>query len=144
MKRDWFWGIAAGAVAFFGALIGFGRILPGPTMDRIGLALATGALVIASIGGLWLGNLHSIRGIRRAGGEARMIVRPVEAVVRFLWLFVLFSILIYGLATLAGLLFDYRASATAPPRWFHAAMWALCHSLMCTTYYAPKPEMAAA
>lgn len=144
MKRDWFWGIAAGALAFVGALIGVGRILPGPAMGRIGLALAMGVLVIATIGGSWLSNRRSIGRIRRAGGKVRMIVHPGEAIIRFLWLFILFSALTYGLSMLCALLFDYRMSADGAPLWAFATWMALYHSLRDSTYYAPKPEKAAA
>ncbi|MBY8825063.1 hypothetical protein [Sphingomonas colocasiae] len=144
MKRDWFWGIVAGFIAFVGALIGFGRILPGPAFERIGLALATGALVIATIGGSWLSNRRSIRRIRRAGGKIRMIVHPEEAIIRFLWHFIRFFTVMYGVSMLFTLLFDYRMSASAAPLWVTATGVALYHSLRDSTYYAPKPEKAAA
>jgi hypothetical protein len=84
MKRDWMWGWIAFAATGFLAAATVKGIDFTPETRWMGLALVMGLAGGVGTLVLWLRNRHSVRRIVRAGGEAELIVRPVDAALRAL------------------------------------------------------------
>jgi hypothetical protein len=81
MKRDWVWGVIVIVPAFL--LSGYALAWIGlpPGGEWIGTALLFVLVAALCTGAMWLKNRHSIRKIRRAGGEIALMIRPLDAAV---------------------------------------------------------------
>lgn len=133
MKRDWIWAWISAVPAMVIATIWIGStgLFANAPWTATGLAFAF--TMVVSTGILWLRNQRSIRKIRRSGGEIELVIRPGDALLRAVPLFL----------TMFGLNVLLRLLITGPAiEWGQVIVSSAATScfiaLMSTAYRKPK------
>jgi hypothetical protein len=129
MRRDWIWAWISAVPAMVIATIWIGSAGLLANAPWMGAGLVIAFTMIVSTGILWLRNQSSIRKIRRSGGEIELVIRPGDALLRAIPLFL----------TMFGLNVLLRLLITGPAiEWgqviFSSAVTSYCIGLMSTAY----------